>query len=229
MGRGISEEVDQFLGSTANRNPGMYLVIPTAITSTVRLVVERAGDDCGHTYVQSGDRPGPPGRPPWQATRLGAGHDSTRPEISRVLLGTVPRSLPSPPVTSWGTFVLNREGKDFHSTNPVNLFASDDEWTASTMAEVGPDGQVWVIDWYNYIVSTIQPRPDSRQGGGAYETDLRDKTHGRIYRIVNQAAKLGPPTSLAQATPPAARRHAQNSNMFWRLNAQRLLVERGDP
>ena len=49
-----------------------------------------------------------------------------------------------------------------------NLLASDDEWTAPIMAEVGPDGNVWVIDWYNYIV---QHNPDAarlqdRQGRG---------------------------------------------------------------
>ena len=53
------------------------------------------------------------------------------------------------------------------------------------MAEVGPDGNVWVIDWYNYIVQHNPTPAGFKTGkGNAYETELRDKKHGRIYRIV---------------------------------------------
>ena len=63
-----------------------------------------------------------------------------------------------------GTFVLGRDGADFHSTSPANLLASDDEWVAPIMAEVGPDGNVWVIDWYNYIVQH-NPTPQGFETG----------------------------------------------------------------
>ena len=40
------------------------------------------------------------------------------------------------------------------------------------MAEVGPDGNVWVIDWYNYIVQHNPTPPGFKTGkGDAYETD----------------------------------------------------------
>jgi hypothetical protein len=51
------------------------------------------------------------------------------------------------------------------------------------MAEVGPDGNVWVLDWYNYIVQHNPTPPGFRNGRNAYETELRDKKHGRIYRL----------------------------------------------
>ena len=86
-----------------------------------------------------------------------------------------------------GSFVLNKQGCDFNSTNPFNLLASDDEWTAPIMSEVGPDGQVWVIDWYNYIVQhNPTPKGFDTGKGQAYQTDLRDKKHGRIYRVRSQ-------------------------------------------
>ncbi len=46
------------------------------------------------------------------------------------------------------------------------------------MAEVGPDGNMWVIDWYNFIVQH-NPTPKGFQNGkgNAYESDLRDKKH----------------------------------------------------
>src|SRR5438552_10119934 len=127
-----------------------------------------------------------------------------------------------------GTFVLRREGTAFRSSNPFNLLASDDEWTAPIMAEVGPDGNVWVIDWYNFIVQHNPTPIGFKTGkGAAYETDLRDKKHGRIYRIVYGAAKPQATVSLKAATPQNLVATLKHDNMFWRKHAQRLLVERG--
>ena len=125
------------------------------------------------------------------------------------------------------TFTLDRRGSDVADYYGWNLVASDDEWTAPICAEIGPDGHVWVIDWYNYIVQH-NPTPVGFQTGrgNAYETPLRDKTHGRIYRIVyTDAPKAVNPVldSSDSSGLVAALRH---ENQFWRLQAQRLLIER---
>ncbi len=125
-----------------------------------------------------------------------------------------------------GTFVLKADGSDFHSTSPFNLLASDDEWSAPIMSEVGPDGNVWVIDWYNYIVQHNPTPKGFKQGkGNAYETNLRDKKHGRIYRVVYGDA--GEPFTLADASPEKLVATLTHPTMLWRKHAQRLLVERG--
>ncbi len=125
------------------------------------------------------------------------------------------------------TFVLDKKGTNFSARNSWNLLASDDEWSAPIMAEVGPDGCVWVIDWYNYIVQHNPTPPGFKTGkGNAYETDLRDKVHGRIYRLVPKAQgrpSLGFPELK---TPDQLVAALKNDNMFWRKHAQRLLVER---
>src|SRR5262249_55002342 len=129
-----------------------------------------------------------------------------------------------------GAFVLTRDGSDFRSSNPFNLLASNDEWTAPIMSEVGPDGNVWVIDWYNFIVQHNPTPTGFKTGkGAAYESDLRDKKHGRIYRIVyDQTPKeKGAPYTLADATPEKLVKTLKNDNLFWRRHAQRVLVERG--
>ena len=127
------------------------------------------------------------------------------------------------------TFTLHPDGTDFHSHNAWNLVASDDEWTSPILAEVGPDGQVWVIDWYNFIVQH-NPTPEGYKTGkgSAYETPLRDKTHGRIYRIVAKDGKPSERPKLSKDDPKGLVAALKNDNMFWRLHAQRLLVERGD-
>src|SRR5262249_51076629 len=128
-----------------------------------------------------------------------------------------------------GTFVITREGTQFKSTHPFSLLASDDEWTSPILAEVGPDGNVWVIDWYSYIVQHNPTPPGFKTGkGGAYKTDLRDSKFGRIYKIVPESFKdPQPKMSLKGATPEKLVATLKNNNMFWRLHAQRLPIERG--
>lgn len=131
-----------------------------------------------------------------------------------------------------GTFALTPDGAGFKSTSPINLLASDDEWAAPIMAEVGPDGGVWIIDWYNYIVQH-NPTPAGFENGpgNAYMTDLRDKKHGRVYRLEYSSPQDGgisATDSLADASIDECIRALSSSNMFWRRHGQRLLVERGD-
>jgi len=125
------------------------------------------------------------------------------------------------------TFALEPQGAAFTSRMAWDLVASDDEWTAPIQAEVGPDGQVWVIDWYNFIVQH-NPTPAGFETGrrGAYVTPLRDKTHGRIWRVVHGQAPTAARTSLAGATPEQLVAALGDDNLFWRERAQRKLVER---
>src|SRR5207237_211986 len=97
------------------------------------------------------------------------------------------------------------------------------------MAEVGPDGNVCVIDWYNFIVQHNPTPQGFKTGkGNAYETELRDKKHGRIYRVVYKKAPKYEPIDLSKADTKTLVRTLKHDNMRWRLHAQRLLVERGN-
>ncbi len=128
-----------------------------------------------------------------------------------------------------GAFVLKPNGSGFTSTSPFNLVASDDEWTAPIMTEIGPDGNAWVIDWYNYIVQH-NPTPQGFQTGKgrAYETKLRDKKHGRIYRVVYDQSPGQVSPKLSKDSPEKLIAALSHSVMLVRKHAQRLLVERGN-
>jgi putative membrane-bound dehydrogenase-like protein len=125
------------------------------------------------------------------------------------------------------TFGLAAQGAGFASRMAWDLVASDDEWTAPIQAEVGPDGQVWVCDWYNFIVQH-NPTPAGFETGrrGAYVTPLRDKTRGRIWRVVYGDARPVPRRSLTKAPVEDLVAALRDDNMFWRERAQRQLVER---
>jgi putative membrane-bound dehydrogenase-like protein len=129
-----------------------------------------------------------------------------------------------------GTFVLEPQGSDFKSRNSFNLLGSTDEWTAPIMAEVGPDGFVWVIDWYSYIVQHNPTPIGYKTGpGNAYVTPRReDHHHGRIYRITYSGATPSKTLDLSTASPAELVQVLKNDNMLWRKHAQRLLVEKQD-
>jgi hypothetical protein len=189
-GLGISED-GLIFGSTANGNPSEYLAIPNryyeavrgwsssvltgiadsnkfeAITDKVRQVDHHGGFTAaaGHALYTARNYP----QEYWNRAAFVA-------EPTGHLIAT---------------FILRPDGSGFRSRNSWNLFASDDEWTSPIMAEVGPDGNIWVIDWYNYIVQHNPTPPGFRTGrGNAYEIDLRDKKHGRIYRLVYSGSNV---------------------------------------
>ncbi|MBK1835618.1 PVC-type heme-binding CxxCH protein [Roseibacillus ishigakijimensis] len=97
-----------------------------------------------------------------------------------------------------GQFEIVKDGSGFRSHQlRNNIYNSADAWSAPVAAEVGPDGALWVCDWYNIIVQH-NPTPsegsagyNARNGrGNAYVTPLRDKEHGRIYRITAKGREL---------------------------------------
>ncbi len=229
-GLGISEE-GLIFASTANRAPSFFVPIPNRYYERVKgwkpsLMADLISDT--HLFksitdkVRQVDHHG--------GYTAGAGH----------ALYTA-RAYPS----SWwnhvafvcepsghlvGSFVINPAGGSFKDSNVFNLVASDDEWAAPIMAEVGPDGHVWVIDWYNYIVQHNPTPQGFKTGkGNAYESELRDKTRGRIYRVVYDDAPADATQSPKLSKDDAASLVAalKHSNRLWRRHAQRLLVERG--
>jgi putative membrane-bound dehydrogenase-like protein len=229
-GLGISEE-GLIFGSTANGNPSEFMPIPNRYYEAVR---------------------------GWSSTVLNGIADSNRfyPVTEKVrqvdhhngftaAAGHALYTARNYPQAYWNrtafvaeptghlvaTFVIRPDGAGFKSKNSWNLVASDDEWTSPIQAEVGPDGNMWFCDWYNYIVQH-NPTPQGFKigKGAAYETELRDKKHGRVYRLVatEQQSKEPVVKSLAGATTDQLIAALQSDNMFWRTHAQRLLVERGN-
>jgi putative membrane-bound dehydrogenase-like protein len=119
-----------------------------------------------------------------------------------------------------------RTGSDYNDKEAFNFLAGADEWVSPVFSQVGPDGALWIADWYSFIIQHNPTPVGWKNGAGnAYDHDLRDFTHGRIYRVGWNAAQAYTPVQLN--TPEACVAALQHSNLFWRLQAQRLLVERG--
>ena len=127
-----------------------------------------------------------------------------------------------------------------------NVFASADAWAAPVAARTGPDGAVWIADWYNPIIQHNvvfrfwnpargydQPHSPYQVGqkgpgkGNAYTTPLRDRKHGRIWRVVPEGTPLRKVPALTDKDPIGLVRALNSPSQHIRLHAQRLLVERG--
>lgn len=126
-----------------------------------------------------------------------------------------------------------KDGAGYKEVDAGNIFASTDAWTAPVFAETGPDGNLWVADWYNPV---IQHNPDKRgmdnqiwnadKGeGNAHLNKLRDYGHGRIYIIKYKGKNSSKIKKLDPADDNALMAALQSDNMFWRTTAQRIIVE----
>ncbi|MCW1922295.1 ThuA domain-containing protein [Luteolibacter arcticus] len=121
---------------------------------------------------------------------------------------------------------LRTENADYFADfDGNNLYASSDAWSAPVAAETGPDGAVWIADWYKIIVQHNRPGAPFEQTkvergkGAAYVTPLRDKRMGRIYRVF--------PTGSAEPGAVASDLVAglSDPSLVRRLHAQRRIVE----
>jgi len=196
-GVGFSEEGLVF-GSTANGNPSVYLPIPNRYYESVRgwsasVLGGIAGDAPMHPITERVRQVDHHGR-----FTAAAGHALYTARLYPKEYWNRAAFVAEPTGHLIATFQLERKGSDFVSRNAWNLLASDDEWCAPIMAEVGPDGCVWVIDWYNFIVQHNPTPAGFKTGKGqAYETELRDKKHGRVYRLVPKKLP-SPPAPLPE-------------------------------
>lgn len=130
---------------------------------------------------------------------------------------------------------IEKDGAGYIEKDGGNLFASSDEWVSPVEAKVGPDGNVWVADWYNFIVQH-NPTPSEsfggfkgeNGGGNAYVNLMRDKSRGRIWRVIPKTAEESKAFVLDKEKPEELVSALSHENMFWRMTAQRILVERGN-
>jgi putative membrane-bound dehydrogenase-like protein len=108
------------------------------------------------------------------------------------------------------------------------FLASRDSWCRPVNMFIGPDGALYVLDYYRRIIEHPEWMSDEAvAAGGLY--DGHDK--GRIYRISPKGADAPGWTKglrLGDATLSDLVKYLDHPNIWWRSNAQRLLVDKAD-
>lgn len=106
------------------------------------------------------------------------------------------------------------------------FLASTDSWFRPVNMYVGPDGALYVVDYYRQIIEHPEWMADEVVKSGAL---YNGRDMGRIYRI---SPKGTPPLSWAGKLDLNAMTDADlikklaDRNIWWRRNAQRLLLDR---
>jgi putative membrane-bound dehydrogenase-like protein len=116
------------------------------------------------------------------------------------------------------TFVARRADAD------REFLASTDPWFRPVHLTLGPDGALYVTDFYREVIETPLSLPEDFQK----TLNLESCGKGRIWRIVPQGAQREPQPKLSQAPAAELVTHLANPNSWWRLTAQRLLIEKQD-
>ncbi|HEY7314851.1 MAG TPA: PVC-type heme-binding CxxCH protein [Gemmataceae bacterium] len=103
------------------------------------------------------------------------------------------------------------------------FLASTDNWFRPVHLTLGPDGALYVLDFYREVIETPLSLPDDIKK----KLNLQSRGRGRIWRISAREQPRRRP-SLRKATTQALVEHLSDDNLWWRLTAQRLLIERQD-
>jgi glucose/arabinose dehydrogenase/mono/diheme cytochrome c family protein len=127
--------------------------------------------------------------------------------------------------------VLRAEGGTISGRNAYDraeFIASTDERFRPVNLYTGPDGCLYVLDFYRGIIQhraymTSFLRNQILERGLDKPVGL-----GRIYRVVHESRPPGPAPRLSKASAAELVRHLAHPNGWWRDTAQRLLVERAD-
>jgi putative membrane-bound dehydrogenase-like protein len=232
-GFGFNSDFDT-MGSTANANPSFYLTFPKAdyVAAGLKPPVTPRADDNPIFNPSSKDIRQVDQFDHYTAGAGFAFYTGTRfPAEWREKTAFV--SEPTGKLV--GIFDIQPDGAGFKAIQRRNnLYNSADAWSAPVCAEVGPDGAMWICDWYNLIVQH-NPTPtkasagmDATTGkGGAYETPLRDNHFGRIYRIYPKGTKNPEYPELNPKEADSLLPVLSHPDLFWRMQAERLLIENG--
>ncbi len=227
-GLGFNESGDVF-GSTANNNPAFFCGFPvTGYAADEGLSAKMIADSATFHPITPNIRQ----VDVFGGYTAGAGYalatSANFPEDWRNSMAFIA----GPTGNLLGMYRNIPDGSGYRAKNEFSLIASADEWFSPVAAEVGPDGNLWVADWYNFIIqhnptpSAVRGGYDAENGtGNAHVNPNRDRQHGRIYRLIWEGAEQSTTQSLANAEPAVLMDALDDGNLFWRLTAQRLLVE----
>jgi len=124
-------------------------------------------------------------------------------------------------------YTLERKGSSFTSRFGGDFLVANDTWFRPIDCLVGPDGAVYVADWYDKRANHVDP------------VDNWDRTNGRIYKIVAKSQRGGVSApksqtrgdhaiSLAKLSSKELIALLDHPNNWQRREARRLLGERRD-
>ena len=114
--------------------------------------------------------------------------------------------------------VPRRAGSTYTSEPAADFLNADDAWFMPVVQKTGPDGSLYVLDWYDRYHCY---QDANRDPAGV------DRLKGRLYRIRYKDTPRAPRLDLAAEPDARLIERLGGPNIYQRETAQRLLTERG--
>jgi putative heme-binding domain-containing protein len=114
-------------------------------------------------------------------------------------------------------FQILEDGSGFRVKDLPALIVSSSPVFRAVDVRVGPDGAIYIADWYNPIIGHYQ---------ASFRHPDRDKGHGRIWRVTAKGkAAVKPPNLVAMSTPELLDQ-LKSGERWVRYQSRRLLADR---
>ena len=112
---------------------------------------------------------------------------------------------------------LIRDGATYLGKGEPDLLTAHDDWAMPVSLKLGPDGYLYVLDWYDrYHCSQDAIR----------DPDGVDRLRGRLYRLRYGDSPRAVPLDLAAESDQQLVARLSSNNLYFRETTQRLLTER---
>ncbi len=115
-------------------------------------------------------------------------------------------------------FVLSEDGAGFAARQQQDLISSNHVAFRPIDVKQGPDGAIYIADWYNPII---------QHGEVDFRDPRRDHTHGRIWRVTAKGRKPLAKPKLVGADVASLLNSLKSHESFERQHAKRVLKELG--
>ena len=115
-------------------------------------------------------------------------------------------------------FVVEEDGSGFVSHEQQELIKSNHQSFRPIDVKMGPDGAIYIADWYNPII---------QHGEVDFRDPRRDHTHGRIWRVTYKGNQTVPREDLTKLSNTELLSRLASNNQWTRHMAKRVLTERG--
>ncbi len=115
-----------------------------------------------------------------------------------------------------------------HKTREAEFIGGKDKWFRPIDTRIGPDGALYITDFYNQAVVHNDTRGTIHGPANAALRPDRDHYFGRIWRVNHKQAKKLEVPNLTKSSTTKLVAALQNPNRHVRMSAERLLVEKND-